>query len=362
MTDAVRWGILSTADIGVRKVIPGIRTAARCEVVAIASRDGELARATAARLGIPTAHGSYEALLADPDVDALYIPLPNHLHAEWTIAALRAGKHVLCEKPLAMTADDAQRMVDVARETGLHLMEAFMYRHHPTWVAAVDVAHDTGRHLMEAFMYRHHPTWVAALDLVAAGRIGTLTAVQTWFSYFNDDAANIRNILEYGGGALFDIGCYSVNLSRMLFGGEPRRVAASLRRDPSTGVDVLTSAILDFDGGIATFTCSTRTETDQRVDIYGTTGRISIEIPFNIPPDRPTRVRLTAGGEPPVAPATEVVEFPTADPYGVEFERFATAVLDGGPTPVPPEDAVANLRVIEAIFAAADQGTAVPSK
>jgi predicted dehydrogenase len=336
MTDAVRWGILSTADIGVRKVIPGIRTAARCEVVAIASRDGELARATAARLGIPTAHGSYDALLADPNVDAVYIPLPNHLHAEWTIAALRAGKHVLCEKPLAMTADDAQRMVDIA--------------------------HETGRHLMEAFMYRHHPTWVAALDFVAAGRIGTLTAVQSWFSYFNDDAANIRNILEYGGGALFDIGCYSVNLSRMLFGGEPRRVAASLRREPSTGVDVLTTAILDFDGGIATFTCSTRTETDQRVDIYGTTGRISIEIPFNIPPDRPTRVRLTAGGEPPVAPATEVVEFPVADPYGVEFERFATAVLDGGPTPVPPEDAVANLRVIEAIFAAADQGTAVPSK
>ena len=148
----------------------------------------------------------------------------------------------------------------------------------------------------------------------------------------------------------------------MLFGGEPRRVAASLRRDPSTGVDILTSGILDFEGGIATFTCSTRTETDQRVDIYGTTGRISIEIPFNIPPDRPTRVRVTAGGDPPVAPATEVVEFPTADPYGVEFERFATAVLDGGPIPVPPEDAVANLRVIEAIFAAAAQGTAVPSK
>jgi predicted dehydrogenase len=235
-----------------------------------------------------------------------------------------------------MTADDAQRMVGVA--------------------------HETDRHLMEAFMYRHHPTWVAALDFVAAGRIGTLTAVQSWFSYFNDDPANIRNIREYGGGALFDIGCYSVNLSRMLFGGEPLRVAASLRRDPSTGVDVLTSAILDFDGGIASFTCSTRTETDQRVDIYGTTGRISIEIPFNIPPDRPTRVFLTAGGDPPVAPAREVVEFPTADPYAVEFERFATAVLDGGPTPVPPEDAVANLRVIESIFEAADQGLAVPSK
>ena len=326
MPDTVRWGILSTADIGVRKVIPGIVKAARCEVVAIASRDAETARSVAAGLGIGRAHGSYEALLLDPDVDAIYIPLPNHLHAEWTIAALRAGKHVLCEKPLAMTASEAQRMVDVAQETGLHLMEAFMYR--------------------------HHPTWVGAMDLLRSGRIGRLAAIQSWFSYFNDDPANIRNVLEYGGGALFDIGCYSINLSRMVFGGEPIRVQASLRRDPAMGIDVLTSGILDFEDGIATFTCSMRTESDQRVDIYGTTGRISIEIPFNIPPDRPTRVFVTAGGDPPVAPATEIVEFPIFDPYTAEAEHFAAAVLDGGPSPVPAEDAVANLRVIEAIFAA----------
>jgi predicted dehydrogenase len=331
MSRMLRWGILSTADIGVRKVIPGMRKAARCEVVAIASRDGNQARTVADELGIPTAHPSYDALLADPAVDAVYIPLPNHLHMDWTIAALRAGKHVLCEKPLAMTADDAQRMVDVAHETGLHLMEAFMYR--------------------------HHPTWVAAMDIVTSGRIGTVTAVQSWFSYFNDDTANIRNILEYGGGALFDIGCYSVNLSRMVFGGEPSHVQASLRRDPVTGVDALVSAILDFDDGIASFTCAIRSEPDQRVDIYGTTGRISIDIPFNIPPDRPTRIRLTAGGDPPIEPDTTVLEFPTADPYTVEVERFAEAVLDGGPTPVPPEDAVANLRVIEEIFAIAERAS-----
>ena len=332
MSRTLRWGILSTADIGVRKVIPGMRKAARCEVVAIASRDGEGARAVAARLGIPTAHASYEALLADPNVDAVYIPLPNPLHMEWTIAALRAGKHVLCEKPLAMTADEAQRMVDVADETGLRLMEAFMYR--------------------------QHPSWVAAMDLVRSGRIGTLTAVQSWFSYYNDDNTNIRNILEYGGGALFDIGCYTINLSRMAFGGEPSRIQASLRRDPVTGVDTLVSAILDFDGGIASFTCAIRSESDQRVDIYGTTGRISIEIPFNIPPDRPTRIRLTAGGDPPVAPDTTVIEFPTADPYTAEVERFAEALLDGGPTPVPPEDAVANLSVIEQIFAIGERSPA----
>jgi predicted dehydrogenase len=335
MSGTVRWGILSTADIGVRKVIPGIRKAARCEVVAIASRDGEQARAVADQLGIPSAHASYEALLADPGVDAVYIPLPNHMHMDWTIAALRAGKHVLCEKPLAMTADDAQRMVDVARDTGLHLMEAFMYR--------------------------QHPSWVAAMDLVDSGRIGTLIAVQSWFSYYNDDATNIRNIVEYGGGALFDIGCYTINLSRMVFGGEPSHIQASVRRDRATGVDALVSAILDFDGGIASFTCSIRSESDQRVHIYGTKGRISIDIPFNIPPDRPTRIRLTAGGDPPVAPDTTVLEFPTTDPYTAEVERFVSAVLDGGPTPVPPEDAVANLRVIDAIFAIAERGPGAAS-
>jgi predicted dehydrogenase len=324
----LRWGILSTADIARHKVVPGMRKAARCRIVAIASRDLERARRVASELDIPTAHSSYEALLSDPDVDAVYVPLPNHLHAEWSIAAMAAGKHVLCEKPLALMAEDAQRMVDAARSAGVHLMEAFMYR--------------------------LHPSWVAVADLVASGRIGRLTSIQSWFSYYNDDATNIRNIQAAGGGALYDIGCYSVSLSRFLFAAEPRRVAASVTRDPANGVDVLTSAILEFDAGVASFTCSTRTETDQRVHVYGTDGRISIGIPFNIPPDRPTQVFLTAGGDPPVDPHTEVLTFATADPYTVEAEEFAAAVLDGRPTPVPPEDAVANLRVIERIFAAAE--------
>jgi predicted dehydrogenase len=331
MTGVVRWGILSTANIATEKVIPGMRHAARAEVVAIASRDEALARSVADRLGIPRAHGSYEALLADPGVDAIYIPLPNHLHLDWTIAAARAGKHVLCEKPLALTAADAERMVEAAQAAGVHLMEAFMYR--------------------------HHPSWVAVSDLVADGRIGRLAAIQSWFSYFNDDPSNIRNILDFGGGALYDIGCYCVSLSRLLFGGEPIRATSAIRRDPTDGTDVLTSAILEFEGGIASFTCSTRTETDQRVHIYGDAGRISIGIPFNIPSDRPTTISLTAGGDPPVAPATEVMTFPTKDPYAAEVEAFSSAILDGGPTPVPPQDAVANLRVIESIFAAATQAT-----
>jgi predicted dehydrogenase len=326
----LRFGILSTADIARKKVIPGMRTADRVEVAAIASRSNETAARVAEELAIPRAHGSYEALLADPKVDAIYIPLPNHLHLEWTIAAAEAGKHVLCEKPLALTADDTQRMVDACESSGVRLMEAFMYR--------------------------MHPTWTAVRELVATGRIGRLQAVQSWFSYYNDDATNIRNVLDFGGGALMDIGCYSVNLSRMLFDGEPAHVQAALRRDAETGVDVLTSAILEFDRGHATFTCAIRSEDDQRVEIYGTEGRISVGIPFNIPPDRPTRVSVFAGGQPPVAPGVEVLEFETADPYGAEAQAFAAAILDDRPTPVPPADAVANMRVIERIFAAAEGG------
>jgi predicted dehydrogenase len=323
----LRWGVLSTADIARKKVIPGIRRADRCRITAIASRDLARAQAAAAEAGIPTVHGSYEALLADPEVDAVYIPLPNHLHAEWTIAAARAGKHVLCEKPLAMTAADAERMIEVAEAEGVRLMEAFMYRHHPSWLAVV--------------------------DLVRSGRIGRLVAVQSWFSYYNDDPTNIRNIRQIGGGALYDIGCYNVNLSRLLFGAEPTRVEASIVRDATSGVDVVTSGLLEFEGGgTATFTCTIRAEDDQRVDIYGTEGRISVGIPFNIPPDRPTHVYVTHGGNPPVEPATERLTFDTADPYTVEATAFAAAILDGTPTPVPPADAVANLRVIEQLFAA----------
>jgi predicted dehydrogenase len=324
---ALRWGILSTADIGVSKVIPAIQRAADCEVVAIASRDGARARAAADELGIPVAHASYEALLAD-DVDAIYLPLPNDLHAPWTIAAVEAGKHVLCEKPLALDAAQAQVMV-----------------------AAADAA---GVKLAEAFMYRHHPTWVDAVRLVRTGAIGGLRAVQSWFSYHNDDPANIRNRPEHGGGALMDIGCYCINLSRWLFDSEPVDVEAMVQRDPVMGVDTVTSALLGFEGGgHASFTCSMRAEPDQRVHIVGERGRIDIEIPFNIPPDRPTRIRITAGGDPPAAPSTEVRTFAAADAYTLQAEAFARAVIDDTAVPVPLTDAVANQQVIDTILASA---------
>lgn len=327
----LRWGVLSTAKIGREKVIPGLQAARRCEVVAIGSRDAGQAQEVADELGIPKAHGSYEALLEDPEVDVVYIPLPNHLHAEWTIAAARAGKHVLCEKPIALSSADAERMAGVCAGEGVRLMEAFMYR--------------------------LHPSWVAVREIVDSGRVGQLRAVQSWFSYFNDDPKNIRNIREYGGGALMDIGCYSVNLSRMLFGGQPTRIEASITRDPASGVDVLTSVLMGFGDGISTFTCSTRAGPDQRVHVYGTEGHVSVGIPFNIPPDRPTEVSvITAGGDPPVAPNTRVLTFEPADQYAVQAEAFASAVLDDQPVPLPPEDSIANMRVIEAIFAAGERG------
>ena len=321
----VRWGILSTADIGMSKVTPAIQAAQNAEVVAIASRDADRAAAAAAQLGISTSYGSYESLLQAEDIDAVYIPLPNDLHAEWTMKAAVAGKHVLCEKPLAMTAAQAEEMVAVCAEAGIKLAEAFMYRHHPTWVEAV--------------------------RLLRSGAIGELVAVQSWFSYFNDDPANIRNRVDNGGGAVMDIGCYNINLSRMLFDGEPITITSTVRRDPVMGIDTLTSAVLEFPGGgQSALTCAIRSEPYQRVHIVGSEGRIEIEIPFNIPWDRETRIFLTSGGDPPEAPATETITFPVANAYTIEAELFGEAVRSDGAYPVSPEDAIANMRVIDAIL------------
>jgi predicted dehydrogenase len=325
--EPVSWGVLGVADIAVQKVIPAMLHSELSRVDAIASRTGDKAHAAARRFGIPRSYASYDALLDDPLIEAVYVPLPNHLHLEWTIAAARAGKHVLCEKPIALTSADAVRMIDACEEAGVKLMEAFMYR--------------------------LHPLWRAAIDAVSSGRIGELRAVQSVFSYFNDDPDDIRNIVAAGGGALYDIGCYAVNLSRLLFESEPTEVYAAVHRDERFGTDILTSAVLDFDGRHATFVCSTQLEPVQRVEILGTDGRIVVEIPFNIPPDRPTRLDLVAGGDPPVAPHVEIVHIPIADPYAVQADGFSRAIRLDHPVPIPPIDAVANLRVIERLFEAA---------
>jgi predicted dehydrogenase len=324
----VRWGVLGVAGIAVHKVIPAMQASQSSPVVAIASRTAGKAEAAATELGVERAYDSYEALLGDPDVEAVYIPLPNHLHAEWTMKAASAGKHVLCEKPLAMSSEQAEEMVGFCDQAGVKLMEAFMYR--------------------------LHPMWVGVKEIVDSGRLGDLLAVQAFFSYRNVDPENIRNIAEYGGGALMDIGCYPVNVARMLFDAEPSRVKAVIRRDPEFGTDFLTSALLDFEGRQASFTCSTQIEDSQGVEIVGTEGRIEVEIPFNIPPDRPTRFVHYAGGHPPTDPDFEAHEFPIADQYGIQADAFSRAIRQGTPVPTPPADAVANMVVIERIIADAD--------
>jgi predicted dehydrogenase len=331
MTDPVRWGVLGNASIARKKVIPAMQRAANCDVLAIASRDADRAAGAARSLGIERSYGSYGAILDDPDVEAVYIPLPNSMHAEWTLKAAAAGKHVLCEKPLAMNESEAAIVVDGCRKAGVLLMEAFMYR--------------------------LHPQWVAVRELVASGRIGALQAIQAFFSYSNDDPSNIRNIAELGGGALMDIGCYPINVARMMFGGEPTGVRAAIRRDPRFGTDVLTSAVLDFDGRQATFTCSTQLQDDQRVHLIGTDGRVLVEIPFNIPTDQSTRIIHATGGSagavPPVSPDIEVIDVPAADQYKVQVEQFAAAIRNGTASPIPPEDAIANMTVIDRVFTVA---------
>lgn len=308
------------------KVIPAIQASDSGTVTAIASRDLRKAQEAAGPLAIREAYGSYEELLLS-DVDAVYIALPNHLHKEWTLRAARHGKHVLCEKPLALSSADAAEMV--------------------RGCAAYEVV------FMEAFMYRLHPLWQGVRRLVTDGSIGRLRAIHTHFAYFNDNPADIRNKLEYGGGALMDIGCYPVNLSRMLFGGEPLRVQASILRDPAFRTDIVTSALLEFEEGHASFTVSTQLERDQRVDISGTEGRIEVEMPFNIPPDQKTAIQVMRASHPPAASRVDTISFPPTDPYTVQADAFAQAVREGSPVPIPPEDGVANMRVIERIFASA---------
>lgn len=322
----IRWGVLSTAKIGTVKVIPAMQRGEFCEVTAIASRDLARAKAAAEKLGLSRVYGSYEELLADPDIDAVYNPLPNHLHVEWSLKAIEAGKHVLCEKPIDLSSVEGQKLVAAA------------------------AAHPELK-VMEAFMYRHHPQWRKTKELISSGAIGELRSIQSNFAYFNRDADDIRNKTELGGGALMDIGCYCISLSRFLFEGQPKRVFGLVERDPDFGTDRLTSGILDFGRGTSTFTCSTQLFLSQRVNIYGTTGRIEIEIPFNAPPDKPTRIWHQT------ADSFEEITFEVCDQYTIQGDLFAQAILNDAPVPTPLVDAVQNMQVIEAVFASAESET-----
>jgi predicted dehydrogenase len=328
MIDRVRWGVLGAARIAVRKVIPAMQRGQWSQVWAIGSRDHDKAKAAAAELGIEKAYGSYDEVLLDSDVEAVYIPLPNHLHVPWAIKAARAGKHVLCEKPIALTAREASLLLRVRDETGMKVQEAFMIR--------------------------THPQWIAARDVIASGRIGEVRAVVSAFSYFNQDPANIRNIVDWGGGGLMDIGCYLIHISRLIFQEEPRRVIGLIERESQTEVDVLTSAILDFTTGQSVFTCGTRMVPHQRVEILGASGLIEIEVPFGAPPDRSTRILVSEGFD--IFGPVDVLEFAPCNQFTIQGDLFSRAIREGGEPPLPLEDSVNNMAVIEAVIRSAKRG------
>ena len=322
----VRWGVLSTAKIGIEKVIPAMKQCELCEIVAIASSRIEKAQVAAGKLGIQKAYGSYEDLLNAPEIDAVYIPLPNHLHVSWSIKALEAGKHVLCEKPLAMTATEANKLLGTAEK-------------YPKLK------------IMEAFMYRHHPQWQRARQMIDEGKIGDFRTIQSFFSYYNADTADIRNIAEVGGGGLMDIGCYCISLSRFIFGAEPGRVCGIIEFDPQFKTDRLSSGILDFGRGTSTFTCATQLAPFQRVNIFGTDGRIEIEIPINAPPNRPCKIAYQHGNE------SDEISFDICDQYKIQGDLFSKAILHDSEVPTPLDDAVANMKVIDALIKSAENGT-----
>jgi len=327
----VVWGILGTANIGIKRVIPAIQAGERGVVGAIASRDADKAAATAARFGIPRSYGSYEALLADPGVEAIYNPLPNHLHVEWTVKALDAGKHVLCEKPIALDASEAQAMV-AARDR-------------------------SGRRVIEAFMVRHHPQWQRVRELVRAGRIGTVRTLQSAFTFPMRDPNNVRNVPEYGGGALYDVGCYPIVTARYVFGTEPERAVALVHREAARGVDQATSGMLAFPGGgQLVFSSALQLALYQRVVILGTEGRIEVPIPFTPPKEHGTRIVIDSGAS--VDGSSAVIEqFDPVDQYLRQCDLAAAAFRGEIEQEFPIEDAIANMRVIDALYRSAASGS-----
>jgi predicted dehydrogenase len=314
VTNKIRWGVLGVASIATKKVIPAMQQCTRAEVSAIASRDLARAEDAARDLGIAKAYGSYEELLADPEIDAIYNPLPNHLHVPWSIKAAEAGKHVLCEKPIALTSAQCRELIAARDRTGVKIGEAFMVR--------------------------THPQWLRAREIVRSGRIGQLRSIVGFFSYYNADPRNIRNIAEYGGGGVMDIGCYPITMSRWMFGEEPVHVRSAVELDPVMKTDRLVSVVLEFPSGQSIFTCSTQLAPYQRMQFFGTKGRIEVEIPFNAPPDRPCRIFLD----------DEPEEFAICDQYTLQGDAFSRAIQEDLEIPVPLEDALKNMEVIERIL------------
>jgi len=330
MNKRVKWGVLGVASIATRKVIPGMQKGQWSEITAIASRDLTRAKKAAEQLGIPRAHGSYEELIADHEIEAVYNPLPNHLHVPWSIKAAEAGKHVLCEKPIGCNVAEVEELLRVRDRTGVKIGEAFMVKTHPQWLRVRELARN--------------------------GKIGKLKLIVTIFSYFNRDPANVRHKVEWGGGGLLDIGSYPITLSRWLFDEEPGRVTGALELDPDFGTDRLASGVMEFSSGQSVFACGTQTNYFQRIEILGTAGRLAVEIPFNAPNDRPTEITV-ADGMTIYGGKVEVEQIPACDQYTIQGDAFSYAIRENAEVPVPLEDALGNMKVIDAIFRSAKSGT-----
>ncbi|HAA86417.1 MAG TPA: gfo/Idh/MocA family oxidoreductase [Kosmotogaceae bacterium] len=317
----VKFGVLGISNHFVKRVLFPLKRSETVEIYAVASRSEEKSRSFAAEHGIQKSYGSYDELIEDQEVDAIYIPLPNHLHAEYSVKAARQGKHILCEKPLAMNYEETKMIVDTARNA--------------------DVL------LMEAFMYRFHPQWITARELAVSGELGKIISTICHFAYDNKDPKNIRNIKGYGGGALLDIGVYAVSSSRFLMNAEPKRVFCHIDRDPDSGVDIHTTGILDYESARSVFVVSTRTFADQRIHVFGSSGQLSVEVPFNMYPDIPGCLCVTT------SIGTREIYTEIADQYKLQFEAFADAITHNRELPVSPEDSLANMMIIDSLFESA---------
>lgn len=326
MKPKIKWGILGTAYIATEHVIPAIMNSKHGEIYAIASRDYAKAKMVAEKFGISEAYGNYEELLADKEVDVVYIPLPNHLHVSWSIRALESGKHVLVEKPIGLTSDEAKLLLD----------KSCKYPH---------------LKIMEAFMYRHHPQWVKAKEIVEKGVIGKVKSIQSSFSFYDDNPDSIVNKKEYGGGSLMDIGCYPISLSRFIFNSEPEKVFGTIDYHPEFEVDSLATAILRFKEGTSSFFSSIQLQEKQQVLIFGTKGEIEFEIPFNPVANKPSKIFLKSNGE------EEVLIFEPCDQYALQVDLFSLAIINGTEVPTPLYDAVDNMKVIERIIKSDKVGT-----
>jgi len=332
----VVWGVLGASHFALMAAIPAMQQAPLVELLAIGSRSLDKAKRAASSANVARAYGSYQELLDDPEIEAIYNPLPNDLHVPWSIQAARAGKHVLCEKPIAMSAAQAEQLAQVQRETG--------------------------KLIAEAFMVRYHPQWELVTTLISGGRIGQVRALQTAFSYDNRGLDNIRNQKDLGGGALYDIGGYAINTARLVFAAEPKRVVGVCALDPNSGCDYLTSAILDFGVGQANFVVGTQHVPYQRVQIFGTSGHIEVEIPFNAPHTRGCKIYVDDGcvGSPDFtiartsAERAELFTTPAANQYTLQWQAFSQAIRSGKPIKNDMQSAVANMRVIDAVFRSAE--------